>query len=105
MDRWTVQDRQGREIYLTAERWDHIVSKYKELQGRREDILTTIRQGRRKQSKSDPQTYCYYRKITNLPYPYTMLVVYVAFRYRYITETNQQQANNYVTTAWGEVSA
>lgn len=42
MKRWTVVDRQGREIYLTQERWAHILSKHAELNGRLEDVLTTI---------------------------------------------------------------
>jgi hypothetical protein len=31
MQRWVVNDRQGREIYLTEERWEHIVSRHKAL--------------------------------------------------------------------------
>lgn len=104
MQRWTVRDRQGREIYLTQERWEHILSKHSELWGRLEDVLTTIRVGRRKQSKSDPQTYCYYRKIATLTPPYDTIMVFVAFRYRDLPESNKQIINNFVTTAWGDVS-
>jgi len=31
MRRWTVADRDGREIYLTEERWDHIETRHDEL--------------------------------------------------------------------------
>jgi len=104
MQRWTVTDRQGREIYLTQERWEHILSKHGELRGRREDVLTTIRLGRRKQSKLDPQTFCYYRSIDDLPEPYDTILVFVAFRYHNRQEGNEQATNNFVTTAWGDVS-
>ena len=77
-----MTDRQGREIYLTQERWEHILSKHPELSGRLEEVLVTIRMGRRKQSKLDPQTYCYYRRVTNLPEPYDTIMIFVAFRYR-----------------------
>jgi hypothetical protein len=70
MQRWTVTDRQGREIYLTQERWEHILSKHAELHGRLEDVLSTIR----------------------------------AFRYRPSPENNAVVSNNFVTTAWGDVS-
>ena len=31
MQKWTVRDRRGREIYLTEERWKHIVEGHEEL--------------------------------------------------------------------------
>ncbi len=97
-------DRQGREIYLTHERWKHILSKHLELDGRLDDILQTIRLGRRKQTKRDPQTFIYHRRVDNLPEPYNTILVFVAFRYSYHPQTNEQIPNNFVTTAWGDVS-
>jgi hypothetical protein len=104
MKRWTVTDRQGREIYLTQERWEHIISKHSELSGRLEDVLTTIRLGRRKSSKRNPQTFLYSRRNESLPEPYDTILVFVAFRYTYLPGSNQQVANNFVTTAWGDVA-
>lgn len=104
MQRWTVADRQGREIYLTLERWEHILSKHPELSGRLEDVLLTIRTGRRKQSKLDPQTFCYYRRVAGLPEPYDTIMIFVAFRYRSSTARDAVISNNFVTTAWGDVS-
>jgi hypothetical protein len=49
MRRWLVHDREGREIYLTEERWEHIVSRHGELRHHVDDVLDTIRQGRRQQ--------------------------------------------------------
>lgn len=104
MKRWTVTDRHGREIYLTQERWDHILSKHEELSGRLDEVLKTIRLGRRKQTKRDPRTFIYYRQVENLPEPYDTILVFVAFRYNYIRDKDQLLVNNFVTTAWGDVS-
>lgn len=97
--RWT-----GREIYLTQERWDHILSKHEELSGRLDEVLKTIRLGRRKQTKRDPRTFIYYRQVQNLPEPYDTILVFVAFRYNYIRYKYKLIVNNFVTKAWGDVS-
>jgi hypothetical protein len=51
----TVRDCRGREIYITEERWKHIVEWHDELDGRLDDVLDTIRRGRRKQEARDSQ--------------------------------------------------
>ncbi len=43
MRRWTVEDHYGNEIYLTEERWEHILEKHDELAGRLDDLLDTLR--------------------------------------------------------------
>lgn len=48
MRRWTVTDRDRREIYLTEERWEHIKLRHEELIGHREDVLNSLRFGRRR---------------------------------------------------------
>lgn len=60
MKRWNVRDHDGREIYFTEERWEYITSKHCELIGRLNDVLDTVRLGRRRQEQRDPQTYKYY---------------------------------------------
>ena len=102
MNRWTVKDRQNREVYMTRERWEHIITKHSELRGRREEVLRTVREGKRRQTKRDPQTYCYQMKSQNLPKPYNKILVFVAFRYQHGEEPSE---NNFVTTAWGEVAS
>jgi hypothetical protein len=47
MHKWIVQDRDGREIYLTEERWGHIVQRHGELQNHFDEVLNTVRRGRR----------------------------------------------------------
>ena len=59
MQRWNVRDSQGHEIYLTAERWDHIQDHHPELIGRLDDVLDAIRRGRREQDAILPNKYTY----------------------------------------------
>ena len=57
MHRWTIQDRHGNEIYMTEERWQHIISKHHELIGHLDDVLDTLKKGRRRQERRDPNRY------------------------------------------------
>jgi len=105
LKRFEVTDRDGRKIYLTEERWEHILSRHLELEGRREDVLETIRRGRRRQTERDPRTFLYYHRAAGLPEPYDSIVVVVAFRFQSLPDSNEQIPNNFVITAWGSVSA
>jgi len=105
VDRWIVTDRAGREIYLTQERWDHILSTHFELAERREDVLNTVRFGRRKQARRESQTFLYYRRVKDLPEPYDTIVVVVAFRYKSLPGSNEMVVNNFVVTAWAGLFA
>ncbi len=51
---WIVIDRWGNRIELTGERWAHILESHWELSHHRDDVLLTVRTGRRKQSPADP---------------------------------------------------
>lgn len=44
-----VQDRYGNTIYLTDERWQHIVRRHPVLQGFKNEVLKTLRSGKREQ--------------------------------------------------------
>ena len=96
MPRWTVQDRNGNKIYLTQERWEHILHRHDELTGRLDDLLDTLRYGGRRQEALDQQQYRYYRRYDDLPYGFNHIVVIVAFNF-----VTSGQANNFVVTAWG----
>jgi hypothetical protein len=48
---WKVIDKWKNEIILTAERWKHITDHHWELADRLDDVLKTIRLGKRKQEK------------------------------------------------------
>lgn len=96
MHRWAVQDRYGNEIYLTEERWQHILEGHDELRGRLDDLLDTLRYGQRKQEALEPQKYRYYWAYNDLKYGFNHIVAIVIFRY-----DDADMPNNFVITAWG----
>jgi hypothetical protein len=102
MRRWIVQDREGREIYLTEERWEHIVTGHPELREHLDDVLMTVRQGHRQQQPHDPQAYVYRKPCSSLRPPYNGILVVVVFRLQADSD-GRWQPNNFVITAWGIV--
>lgn len=99
MARETVQDRLGNEIYLTDERWGHILELHDEMDGYREHVFTTLRTGRRQQDAFDPSKYTYMKPFSDLPPDFTHVVVVVKFSRRENLRGNEQ-ANNFVLTAY-----
>jgi hypothetical protein len=100
-NQWTVSDRNGREIYITEERWLHILSKHYELIGHLDDVLDTLRRGRRRQERRDPQRYRYQRECLTLRDGNNYITVVVVFSFQEQPD-GELAANNFVTTAWGE---
>lgn len=100
MEKWFARDKRGREIYLSAERWQHIVDRHPYMQGHRDDVLTTVKRGKRKQQPRDPQAYIYYHPCQTLPPPFTGIQVVVVFRLNW-QENGEVHPNNFVVTAWG----
>ncbi len=96
MFRWTIEDRYGNEIYLTEERWEHILEKHDELAGRLDDLLDTLRYGQRKQEVLEAQKYRYRRAYEDLRYGFNHIVAVVVFRY-----DDAGTPNSFVITAWG----
>jgi hypothetical protein len=90
---WTVQDRVGREIYLTEERWQHIITGHRALTEHLDDVLKTLQSGRRRQDSVQPFKYFYHRRCTTLPGYYNSITVVVLSR----------GDNRYVVTAWPEI--
>ncbi|MEZ4729963.1 MAG: hypothetical protein R3E79_22770 [Caldilineaceae bacterium] len=86
---------------MTEERWQHIISKHRELIGHREDVLETIRKGNRRQERRDPQRYRYRRACYTLRNGDNHITVVVVFSF-YQLQDGTVQPNNFVTTAWGE---
>jgi hypothetical protein len=89
--KWTVRDRRGREIYITEERWKHIVERHEELSGHLDDVLDTVRKGHRKQDAILSRKYTYTRRCEDLPGDFDRVVVKVIFK---------PEGNNFVVTAW-----
>ena len=101
MHKWFVHDRNGREIYLTEERWEHTVNRHSELRNHLEDVLNTVRRGRRRQQQQDPQAFVYRLRCHSLRAPFNGILVAVAFRFESKDDTAERIPNNFIVTAWG----
>ncbi|MFN8487717.1 MAG: hypothetical protein U0350_09010 [Caldilineaceae bacterium] len=100
MAKYTVYDRLGNEIYLTDERWEHILERHEELSELFDEVLKTLEQGKRRQEVLDPNRYRYYYPCGLLPPEFNHIVVAVVFRY-HKSSNGILQPNNFVTSAWG----
>jgi hypothetical protein len=100
MHKWYTRDRDGHEIYLTEERWQHIVEGHPELQEHLEDILKAVQRGRRKQQPRDPHAYVYRWPCDSLPSPFNGILVSVVFRFEEQPDGGMIP-NNFIVTAWG----
>ena len=101
MEPWTVRDRYGNEIYMTSERWEHIISKHHDLIDHLDDVLDTLKKGKRRQERRDPQRYRYRYRCLILPNDNNRITVVVVFSY-HEEEDGTTTPNNFVTTAWAE---
>jgi len=57
--RWRVQDTYGNSIYLTQERWEHIINplNHPEMEDYEAALKETIQTGTRRQESLNPQKY------------------------------------------------
>lgn len=90
-----VTDSFGNEVYLTEERWQHIVDEHPEMEGWQRQVLDTVRLGRRFQDSIRPHVFLYYRDLLDLPAGNTAIVVVVHFGFR-----PDGSPNNFVLTAY-----
>jgi hypothetical protein len=99
--RWTVRDRYGNSIYLTNERWEHIVNpaNHPEMSDFGNHLKETIRSGVRKQDKLNPQKFRYVMPFDDLPENNTHLVAIVLFRFG-ANNLGNPFSNNYIVTAY-----
>ena len=72
-----VTDRWGNRITLSDERWEHIIEWHPELEAFQEEVLETIRKGRRRQDPIDQQKYKYIAPVAGLSFDLTHIVVVV----------------------------
>jgi len=86
---YRVQDRWGNSIELTNERWDYVRYWHPDLADHLDEILATIKKGRRRQDSLDPTKYTYYRRTDALLPEYTHIIVIVRL-----------VRNNFVVTAY-----
>ena len=97
MPKWTAHDRYGNAIYMTQERWDYILRYHDELDGLLDELLDTLREGRRRQDPANPSKYKYHRCCDALPTEYNTIVVVVKFSTQ-VRPDGTFASNN---TAWG----
>ena len=95
----SVSDKWGNEIYLTDERWAHIVETHDEIMEYRRHVLMTVRIGQRRQDPLDPTKYKYSKRFRDLPTGFTHLVVVVKFAWREESQ-GREPPNNFILTAY-----
>ena len=99
--RWVVRDRYGNDIYLTDERWEHIVEpmNHPEMSAFEEHLKETVQSGRRRQDLLNAQKFRYTKSFDDLVEDNTHIVVIVLFRFSE-GAGSEPIANNYVVTAY-----
>lgn len=99
--RWTVEDKDGNPIYLTEERWRHIIDagNYPELADYKEHLKRTIKRGHRRQEPLNPRKYRYVSPFNDLPDDSNYIVTIALFGFD-VDENGNITPNNYVTTAF-----
>ncbi len=99
--RWIETDRYGNEIYLTQERWRHIIEdiNHPEMAEFEIQLQSTIKEARRKQDTLNPQKYRYSMAFNDLIEDNTHIVAIVLFRYR-VGQAGEPVRNNYIVTAY-----
>ncbi len=99
--RWTVRDRQNHEIYLTEERWRHIIDpiNHPEMSAYEAHLQETIQKGERKQDSLNPQKFRYSQAFADLVEDNTHIVAIVLFRFQ-VSRTGEMAPNNYIVTAY-----
>ena len=93
-----VHDRWGNPIYLTDERWEHILEFHEEMIDFRDELSIALKQGRRRQDPLDPSVYTYFHSFDYLPGANTHIIVIVKFSSR--STNGIEEANNFVLTAY-----
>jgi hypothetical protein len=98
--RWMVHDRYGNAIYLTDERWKHIIEPWNHPEMRRVEtqLQEVIRSGQRKQDTLNFQKYRYSMSFNHLSEDNTHIVAIVLFKFQ--EQDNRQIPNNYIMTAY-----
>ncbi len=98
--RWAVKDQYGNIIYLTDERWGHIIDPWNhpEMRDFEAHLRDTIRLGQRKQEPLNFHKYRYSKPFDDLVGDNTHIVAIVLFKFREVN--GHEIANNYILTAY-----
>jgi len=102
--RWSVYDRYNNNIYITEERWEHIIDSenHPEMEECEDKLKETIRSGRRTQDPLNPQKYRYTKAFDDLPFGNTHIVAIALCRFK-VGDLGQPIQNNYIVTAYQKV--
>lgn len=98
---WTIQDRFNNSIYLTEERWQHILESRPEMEPFFYQFLETIRSGRRRQEDLIPNEYRYFKQFDELLPDNNYIIVKVVFKTQ-IDKQGNCILNNFVVTGWAK---
>lgn len=93
-----VIDRYGNEIYLTDERWRHIVRQHPEMSNYKQHLFKTLRSGKRKQHRLYVDVFIYTKRFTGLERGMTHVVAIVKFGFK--SKGAVSISNNFVLTAY-----
>ncbi|MCL4869126.1 MAG: hypothetical protein KJ063_09165 [Anaerolineae bacterium] len=98
---WTVYDRDGNPIYLTHERWSHIVDldNHSEMMAYKNQLKSVIRKGHRQQEPLNPRKYRYTLAFDDLPDDFAHIVAIVLFGFD-VDPVGHTIPNNFVATAF-----
>ncbi len=99
--RWIVRDRYGNDIYLTHERWEHIVEpiNHPEISAYEEHLKETVRSGKRQQDSLNPRKYRYTQAFDDLAEENTHTIAIVLFGFSK-GQDGEPVPNNHILTAY-----
>ncbi|NWH05567.1 hypothetical protein [Desulfobacter latus] len=101
MRKWTIQDRHGHAVYITEERWQHILESRPELEPFFDQFLETVRTGHRKRDALIPNEYRYYKHFDELLPDNNHLVAIVIFKMG-LDAHGDYAPNNFIVTGWAK---
>jgi hypothetical protein len=101
MEKWIVHDRYGNKIYLTEERWHHILEARPELEPFLDKFLETIRTGNRRQDALIPNEYRYFKQFDELLPENNHIIAIVMFKTK-LDDAGNYVLNNFVITGWAK---
>ena len=97
MIREWVEDKYGNEIYITEERWNHVLNQHSEMTECWNTVLKTLRTGTRRQDRENPSKFWYSKKFKNLPYGNAIVVI---TKFSFKNQQGKRIPNNFVITAF-----
>ncbi len=89
-----IQDRYGYVIYLTDERWGHIIERHPVLKDHKVKVLSTVRSGSRSRDDFEWNVFYYRKAFSGISPVHTHIEVAIIF------ETKLGKPNNFVVTAY-----